>query len=165
MQARTTDTRRIAMAVDRVVATLGLAQVAELTGIPRRTIQNHAAGICAPSVPALLAYVRACDEADRRELAAEMLDSVLGLAGREARPVAVVCPETPPALAALHVSAEVGDVVRWAEEALRDGVIDYTEAAQGEREIRQARHAVDELGAMVRGAGERTPQLALGGVR
>lgn len=155
------DSRRIAMAVDRAVTALGLARMVELSGIPRRTCQNHAAGVCSPSVPALLTYIRALDEAGLREVSAELLDSVLALVGREARPVAQVCPERAPAMVALHAAAETGDAIRWAEEALRDNVIDYVEAAQGQREVREARHAIDELEALVNGAAARTPQLAL----
>lgn len=157
------DTRRIAMSVHRMVDGLGLAQVVELTGISRRAGQNHAAGLCATPLPAFLSYVRACDEADRRDLAAEALDAVLGLLGREARPVATDVPERPAHLLALHTASETGDVVRWAEDALADGEISYIEAGQGVREIREARHALDELGALVRGAAARTPQLQIGG--
>ena len=157
-----TNERRIAMAVDRAVTKLGLAQMVELSEVPRRTVQNHAAGVCAPSVPALLAYVAACDEAGHPEVAAELLDAVLGTVGRRAALVPVACPERAPSLLAMHVSAETGDVLRWAEDALRDGVIDYQVAAQGTKELRDLAHAADELAAVVAGAELRTPQRALG---
>lgn len=153
--------RRIAMAVDRAVQAFGLARLVEASGVKRRTLQNHAAGICLPNVEQLLRYARAMRDDGAPELAATFLDDVLQLAGYEARPVAAVCPETAPALAALHVSAETGDVVRWAEEALADGAIDYVEAGLGEKEIRQARHALDGFDAIVRGAAARTPQRPL----
>jgi hypothetical protein len=148
------------MAVDRLVQAYGLAELVETSGVKRRTIQNHAAGICLPNAEHLIRYTKAARE-KQPELASTFLDDYLGLAAYECRPVAAVCPEKAPALAALHVSAETGDVVRWAEEALRDGAIDYVEACQGEREVRQARHALDGFDAIVRGAAARTPQRSL----
>jgi hypothetical protein len=156
------DRKRIAMTIDRAVQAFGLAQLVEASGVKRRTIQNHAAGICLPNAEHLIRYTRAIRE-EQPEIAVTLLGDFVALAGYEVRPMAQVCPETAPALAALHVSAETGDVVRWAEAALADGVIDHVEAMQGEREVRQARHALDGFGAIVRGAAARTPQLALSG--
>lgn len=153
--------RRIAMAVDRAVSAIGLAQMVQATGLKRRTVQNDMENISSPTLARVLAYVQALDEAGLREVSAELLDALLAPVGREARPVAQVCPEVPPAVAALRLSAETGDVVRWIEHALSDGVIDPAEAAEGEREIRHVRHELDAVDAIVRGASARSPQRSL----
>lgn len=159
------ESRRIAMAVDRAVSALGLGKMVEAAEVPRRTVQNDMEGISTPTTARLLTYVRALDEAGLREVSAQLLDDILGLVGREARPVAQICPDIDPAHATMRMVAEVGDAVRWAEEALQDGMIDYAEAAEGERELRHARHAVDTMAAIVAGAAARTPQRALPGAR
>lgn len=162
-----TNEKRIAMAVDRMVTRVGLEQMGELTALPRRSIQNWMSGICAPPLPKFLVLVRACIEADHPDAAADALDAVLGLVGYQSQPVPTDTPDAAPALLVMHAAGEVGDVVKWAEGALRDGVIDHVEAAQGEREIREAHHALNRVEAVTRAAALRSPQrpLELGSAR
>jgi transcriptional regulator with XRE-family HTH domain len=159
------DRMRRAMPVERAVSALGLAEMAEATGLPARTIQNDTSGKTSPTLERLDAYVRALDEAGKGAAADELLDAILDRHGRESIPTAQVVPETTPALAAIEVAAKVGEVEAWAGGALADGVVDHVEAGPGDRALRNARRAIDRLGAIVRGALLLTPQRSLEGVR
>lgn len=139
-------------------------RLAEVAGIPPRTLANAVEGLSALSVPDLRlvlgAMVRLGQEEDALELVRGLLD--LPSLGWDLRHAARLSPAASLAVAGLHAAGAAGEAVAAISEAAADGKITESEAARIEGPVAHARHRLDALIAHLRGLP--TGQASLPGV-